>query len=449
MSEGITEQIVMLIQKAHITDPQLHEKTRMLMLDHIASSFAGYQYNVQFNKAIENIYVNLQGNMESAFFMGSGKLPVCTAAFMNAIYAHGADMDDGHRGAMGHIGASVISAVAALADCIEVTEYEVMEAVIIGYQVFARVAMSAQPGIVKRGFHSTAIAGTIACAAACAKLLKLSFEKMYSAVSMAAVQSGGLLVVGETGQLIKPLNPARAAEQGVFSALMARQGIIGPFHPLESQKGWFHAMTENFDRDILLYDFDQFQAVKECYIKPYPSCRHTHCGIEAAIRLHKRIKKEIRKVVIYTYENAIYLTGVIDYPKKSDEAKFSLTYTLACALHYGTFGFEQLQPDSVDKDVYELISKIKIVCDPDMENIKKGIRGARVVVTDEDDESYEELVLTPKGEPENAFDWNDMAEKLSRCSAAFLDLHEQQELICLVKSFGSDKKFRYGLGNDS
>lgn len=447
MSDGITEQIVMFIQKAHITDPQLYEKTRMLILDHIAASFAGYQYNVQFNKAIERIYVNLQGNMESAFFMGSKKLPVCTAAFMNAIYAHGADMDDGHMGAMGHIGASVISAVAALADYIEVTEHEVIEAIIIGYQVFARVAMSAQPGIVKRGFHSTAIAGAIACAAACAKLLKLGFEQMYSAVSMAAVQSGGLLVVGETGQLIKPLNPARAAEQGVFSALTAQQGIIGPFHPLESPKGWFHAMSENFDKDILLHDFDQFQAVKECYIKPYPSCRHTHCGIEAAIRLHKRIKKGIRNVVIYTYENAIYLTGVICYPKKSDEAKFSLTYTLACALYYGTFGFEQLQLGRVDKNVYELISRIKVVCDPDMEDIKKGIRGARVIVTDENYENYEELVLMPKGEPENAFNWNDMAEKFSQCSAAFLDLSEQQELIRSVKLFGSDKKFNYCLGN--
>lgn len=33
------------------------------------------------------------------------------AAFMNAVYAHGADMDDGNRKSAGHIGAHVISSV--------------------------------------------------------------------------------------------------------------------------------------------------------------------------------------------------------------------------------------------------------------------------------------------------------------------------------------------------
>lgn len=443
MDENITQQIVEFVQRARITEPELYESARKLIADHIAASYAGYQYNVQFNKAVESVYLNLQGDMQADFFSGVKKLPVCTAAFMNAVYAHGADMDDGHRKAMGHIGASVISAVFALADCIGAAENEVLEAVIIGYQVCVRIAAAAQPGIIYRGFHATGVAGTVACAAACAKLLKLDYKKMYSALAIAVTQSSGLLIVGESGQLIKPLSPARAAEQGVFSALIAKRGVIGPMHPLESRKGWFHAMTKQYDKDVLLCGFDDFEAVKECYVKPYPSCRHTHCGIEAAIRIHGRIRKEIRQVVIYIYKNAIDLAGEIIFPKNSAEAKFSISYTLACALHYGAFGFEQLQIQNTADAVKSLIPKISIVCDPTMESKEKGVRGARVRVVDTDDSSYEETVLFPKGEPENAFDWNDITLKLRQCAKPLLHADDQQELVEWIRRFGANEVFKY------
>ena len=53
--------------------------------------------------------VDGMGGTEEASVMFAGKkYPVENAAFMNAVYAHGADMDDGNRKAMGHVGAHVM-----------------------------------------------------------------------------------------------------------------------------------------------------------------------------------------------------------------------------------------------------------------------------------------------------------------------------------------------------
>ena len=101
---------------------------------------------------------------------------------------------------------------------------------------FNRIAGAAQPGLYNRGFHSTGIAGAMACGAACAKLMGLDRCGVYNSVSLAAIQSSGLIIIDESGQRCKPINPANAARIGVLSALMAERGLLSSQNPLESQK---------------------------------------------------------------------------------------------------------------------------------------------------------------------------------------------------------------------
>ena len=442
MIRDITGKLARLTANA-VIDKGLFEKTRQIIADYICASFAGYACNRQFNRAVEGVYMGLAGGESASVFGSEKRLPVCTAAFMNAVYAHGADMDDGNRNAMGHIGASVVSAVMAAAEAFHKTEDEVLRAIVVGYQVFTRLAGACQPGMIRRGVHSTGAAGAVACAAACAYLLGGNETEVASAVSMAATQASGLLIVGETGQLVKPLSPARAAETGVFSAMLAKRGIVGPDNPLESVKGWIHAFTDEFDEDFMFDGFERFNAVNECYFKPYPSCRHTQCCIEAGIDLHGSVDTDaIDAVNVYIYENAINLAGVIPYPKSADEAKFSIYYTLACALCLGRFGLEQLEVERVDKAVWALIPKIKLIPDSSMEDRSRGIRGARVEVVCGGSRE-ERTVLIPKGDPEHPFGWDDISAKLVQCAAGSLDRQGCARLIGRVRALGGSGEFSY------
>lgn len=400
------------------------ETARMFIADYYAACFAGMKVNRQFNEAMLDVIRGMGGAGTASVFALDGKLPVENAAFMNAIYAHGADMDDGNRKAMGHVAAHVLSAVFALAESLsDKTWEEVLTAIMVGYEVYNRVGAMAQPGLVHRGFHSTGTAGAVACGAACAKLMGLNKEGIYSAIGIAAIQASGLIIIAESGQACKPLNPANAAKTGILSAKLAAAGIKGPDFPLESPKGWFHAMTDEVHYEMLDGLGEEF-TICESYLKPYPSCRHTHCGIEAAIGIRDEMGAkaksitEIKSVKLYIYNNAIQIAGQIKVPETPDEAKFSIHYSLAVAMATGNYTLDDLEREPAN-EIKNLAERIELIPDASMENTASGIRGSRLVVEFVDGSEMERTVLLPKGDRANPFSWEDMKRKMEACMQGF------------------------------
>ena len=396
------------------------ETGRMFMADYIAACHAGLRINGKFNAAIREIIGNMTGRPEASVFASPDKLSAEAAAYMNAVYAHGADMDDGNRKAMGHVAAHVMSAVFALAEAMGDRGWaDVFTAIIVGYEVYNRLAAMAQPGLVHRGFHSTGTAGAVACAAACAKLMGLDGEGIYDAIAIAAFQASGQIIIAESGQACKPLNPANAARTGIVAAKLAAKGIEGPRRPLESTKGWLHAMTDEVHYEML-EGLGEAYTICESYMKPYPSCRHTHCGIEAAARVREAMAgmgrgvEDIERVELHIYENAIRIAGQIRVPENLDAAKFSIHYSLAVALATGGFTLDDIGRAPTDA-IRELISKIELIPDASMENVQSGIRGARLCVTLQGGARLERTVLLPKGDPTNPFTWEDVRRKMEDC----------------------------------
>ena len=417
--------------------------SKQYIVDYYAACFAGMKINAPFNAAVEELLVEQGGAEQASVLCSERKLPAREAAFLNAVYAHGADMDDGNRKAMGHVAAHVMSAVFALAEMLGASGKDVIVAINAGYEVYNRVAASVQPQLARRGFHSTGTAGAIACGAAAAKLLGLDEKGVYNALSMAAVQSSGLLVVLESGQATKPVNPANAARVGILSAQLAQKGVQAPRLPLESKKGWFHAMADTVDETAVTEGLGEVFTIAESYLKPYPSCRHTHCGIEAAIGIREQITAQygrvdastVDSVTVYIYSNAINIAGQIVYPQTDEDAKFSIHYALATALLKGRYTLDDLSVDNLTDEVRCVIDKTQLVCDESMEDRKRGVRGARVVVTVKDGTQFSETVLIPKGDAANPFSDEDLREKLCVCAEGVISQAQQQRLLESVYGF--------------
>ena len=377
---------------------------------------AGFRINNCINKAVYEIVFEKTASRGSHILFSREESSALTAAFLNSFYAHGADMDDGNKLAAGHIGAHVISSLMALAEERKASFQNVYTAMIAGYEVFCRLSSACMPWMVDRGFHSTGTAGALASAAACARLLCLDAEGVANAISLSATQASGLLLAGETRQDMKAINPANAARVGIMSALLAEKGIKGPLNPLESAKGWFHAMTPEVDFCRLFDGLGEKFAIDESYLKPYPSCRHTHCAIEAAVAVSKEIEpKEIKSIEVVTYGHAIDLAGRIDLPSTVGEAKFSMKYAVAIALSKGGFSLDDLSPKAANESIRMLVAKTGLVRDDTYENPEAGIRGSRLVVKTVDGRTLQKEVLVPKGDPENPFSRQDVADKLRSC----------------------------------
>ena len=396
------------------------DTVRMYIADYIAACFAGIRVNSRFNEAVLSTVTAGCADGPSSVFGLDRKLPEDAAAFMNAVYAHGADMDDGNRKAMGHVAAHVMSAVFALAESLGgKTWQDIFTAVMVGYEVYNRVGAMAQPGLVRRGFHSTGTAGAVACGAACAKLMGLGADGIYSAMGISAIQASGLLIIAESGQACKPLNPANAARTGIVSARLAAAGIQGPILPLESQKGWFHAMTDDVHYEMLDGLGETF-TICESYLKPYPSCRHTHCGIEAASSIRSEMiakgltASDLISLKLRIYDNAIRMAGQIRIPATPDDAKFSIHYSLAVAISTGGFTLDDLEA-APSEEIKRITEIIELISDPSMENTSSGIRGASLTAVFKDGTSAERTVLLPKGDAANPFTWDDMENKMAAC----------------------------------
>lgn len=131
---------------------------RMLYLDYVAAVHAGFIINESFNDSVMSVLSPAESFGNSSVFFLKEKTSATKAAFLNAMLAHGADMDDGHKGAAGHVGAHVVSALMAVAEARTSNIADFVAAMVAGYDVFCRLSSACMPGMVHRGFHSTGTA---------------------------------------------------------------------------------------------------------------------------------------------------------------------------------------------------------------------------------------------------------------------------------------------------
>ncbi|MDE5803269.1 MAG: MmgE/PrpD family protein [Lachnospiraceae bacterium] len=423
------------------------ERTKLFIADYYAACFAGYKINKEFNRINLEYVKEMGGSEQASVLFDDMKFPAENAAYINSLYAHGADMDDGNRISAGHIGASVLSAVFALGEKLHVTWKEILLAVNVGYEAFNRIAGAAQPGLYKKGFHATGTAGGIAAGAACAKLLKLSEAGIYNTISLAALQASGLLIIDESGQACKPINAANAARIGVRCAVLAEKGVEAPKNPLESSKGWFHAFTDNINEKVILDNIGKKFTICESYLKIYPTCRHTHSCIDAALIIRDKLKgtmetwTQVQRIEVFTYFSAIQSTGKIRYPKTAEEAKFSIYYAIAAALVNGRFSLADLDVEKADPAVWYLADRITLIEDSSMEDRESGIRGAKVMVIMEDERVVQEIVQIPRGEGSNLLTWTELEEKLQSCGEELISLETCTQMIERCKNLAADDAF--------
>ncbi len=436
---GLTKELANSLFEIQELTERDADQLKTLILDFFAAAYAGYRCNRSFNHAVERVLFSQGGRRESCILFQKHKYPARTAAFINSVYGHGAELDDGNKKAGGHAGVHIIPAVFALADRLMCSSNDVFLALATGYEAYIRISSAAQPGMINRGFHSTGMAGTLASAAACSRLYHMETEGIENAIALATTMSGGLLSYGDSRPEIKPLNPGKAAENGVFAASLANEGIQGPSEALEGPNGWFHAVTDKVEKSFLKPS--DHLLLHECYLKLYPSCRHTHCVIDAGIDLHGKVSIEkIEKINVFTYPNAIKLAG-LRVPRNPDETKFSIPYTLACALSQGTYGIESMEPGRLTPEILNLIRKTELIVDPEMEDRMKGIRGARVQILMRDGEAIEETVSIPRGEPERPLSKEDLEEKLIVCAQSESDSEMLNSLIWAVRNLDKDERF--------
>lgn len=328
------------------------------------------------------------GERMQARVWGQGfTIDVFQALLINGMMGHALELDDVHTGSKSHIGAVVATTAWTLADAQQKDGKEFLEAVIVGYEIMARVGMAMD--VVsnrKRGWHATGVIGTFGAAAAAGRLLGLDEDQMVSALGMAGTQSSGLWAFLAEGATCKKLHPARAAVNGLTAAVLAKAGMTGPEHILDAEDGGlYRAVSDSWDMGRLTEGLGSSFEILQIDKKPYPCCRTTHHAIDAALALRKELKpgelKAVEKIQVDTYEVGVLQCGFTQYPESPVEAKFSIPYTVAAALVSGKVTQKEFTEGALeDGSARELAGKVSVVSDPLFSARYPGRWGCRMTV---------------------------------------------------------------------
>ena len=307
------------------------------------------------------------GRMASVWGQGFS-LDVFQALLLNGMMGHALELDDVHTGSKSHVGAVVVETAWTLAEAMGESGRRLLEAVITGYEVMARVGMAMD--VVsnrKRGWHGTGIIGTFGAAAAAGHLLGLDEDQMVSALGMAGTQSSGLWAFLEEGATCKKLHPARAAVNGLTAAVLAKGGMTGPERILDAgDGGLYRAVADSFNMETLVNGLGTSYEILKIDKKPYPCCRTTHHAIDGALMLREKADLEqVERILVETYEVGVLQCGSQGYPSSAVEAKFSIPYTVAAALVRGNVSLGEFTPEVIgDPLIKSLANRVQVTADP-------------------------------------------------------------------------------------
>lgn len=286
------------------------------------------------------------------------------AAFINGVSSHVFDFDDTHLVTNVHAAGPIASALLAYAELKPVSGQEFMNAFCLGVEYTIRLSNALAPAHADVGWHVSGTHPTIGAAAAIGRLMRLTEQQMIWALGLAASQPVGFR--DSFGSMNKSFNPGRAAENGLFAALLAQNNFTSSQQMIESRIGWANAMSTKQDYQEMLGDLGtRFEIAKDTY-KPYACGIVIHPAIDGAIQLRNDFQLQphhIKSIHIKANPFQLELCGK-KTPKTGLEGKFSVYHSVAIALIDGCAGEKQYSDAAVNHpETVSLRAKITVEVD--------------------------------------------------------------------------------------
>jgi len=246
-------------------------------------------------------------------------------------------------------------------------------------------------------------------------ILDLNGEETLNCLGLAGTQAAGLLESDHKGSMGKHLHAGRAAQSGILSALLAREGFTGADTILEGDEGFLNVMSSGYDIKDGLGHFH----IRQVYMKKYPVCRHIHSTLDSASKILNSLKLKsvdeamVDEVIVRTYKVAAEHDNY--EPENMEFLRQSLPVSLALFLLNGDLRLEHLKDF---KFARELAKKIRIETDRKLDSLYPEKRPSKVILKLKD-ENLEALTVLPSGEPENPLTRGNILKKFKMLNSEY------------------------------
>ena len=341
------------------------------------------------------------------------------AAFANGAMIRYLDCNDTYLSKEPAHPSDNIAAALAVAETENASGRDLITAIVLAYEVQCRLCDAAS--LRSKGWDHVTY-GAFSTALCSAKLMKLSKESMRHALGLAGAANVALRQtrVGELS-MWKGCAFANAARNGVFAALLAREGMTGPAPIFEGEKGFMKLVSGKFALQKFGSGKIPFK-ILETYIKHFPVEYHAQSAVEAALDLRRELQKRegknfissIKSVEIESFDAAIEIIGSGSErwnPQTRETADHSLPYCVAAALMDGTITMDSFSIKRIkDKKLHSLLQNVTVTEDKQLtKNYPKKLSNRIIIHTSH--RKYVKQVDYPRGHPKNYMTDKELEEK--------------------------------------
>ncbi|MBJ3774563.1 MmgE/PrpD family protein [Acuticoccus mangrovi] len=363
-----------------------------------------------------------------------------TAAFINGTASHTAEFDDIHRDSAVHPGCATVAAALVSAQHAGVDGDTFLRGVIAGYEVSTRIglAMGREHYAL---WHATATISTFGAAAASALILGLTAEQTAHAIATSATMAAGLQQAFRSDAMSKPIHAGHAAEAGITSALVAREGVTGALDVLDGPVGMGVAMSGNAHWEKATAGLGSDYIIERMTFKNHGCCGHTFAAIDGVMVLtakHGLTADKIKSIHVGGYKPTFDICNRPD-PQTPVDRRFSVQYVVAHGVVYGGARLAAFTPERMaDPVLRSLASRVTVSLDPELDALFPAQRAARVTVETVDGETFEYLQPTRKGDPDMPLTDEELSEKYRELAGSVLG--EEPAEVLLAALWGLEKR---------
>jgi 2-methylcitrate dehydratase len=349
------------------------------------------------------------------------------AAFANSVASRYLEGNDTYPGGGGHPNDNLLP-VLAVAQAAGASAQTAITAIVLAYEVH-RYLFRAFP--MRKHALDYVLYNAVASAAGSAKVLGLPLAQIASAISLAAVPNLGT-DISRRGHLTmwKGCAAANAARNGVFAAVMAKEGMAGPPTPFEDGLTAVIGAEEICPFPV---DPKSFSLPKADY-KFFLSEFHAQGPAFLALELRPQIKlEEIAKIEVFTYHFAWFEIGSGAekwQPTTRETADHSMPYVVAAVLIDGAYTDAIFEPERFgDPRTLELMKKITITEDAEFNRRYPASLPCRMTVTLKSGEQNTAELSNPIGHHDRPMSDAQVVEKFKGLAERKLSPAQSQKVL--------------------
>ena len=411
------------------------ERARLHVVDTFAAMISGTRL-LPGKKAIAYVK-SIGGNPEAGVIGTRIVTSAANAALANGMFGHADETDDTHPPTLTHPGTSVVPAALAIGERNRLSGAAVLRAIVLGYDICARILLTLKPmPYLRSGHHAGATGQVFGAAAAAGALLRLDARKMRYMLSYTGQQTAGLYTMFRDPEHIEKAYAmgGMPAHNGTAAALMVAHGWTGVDDIFSGERDFFFTFApEAIDRDEMLRALGKDYEILRAGIKRWPvggPIQGPMHVLRELIAQHGLKADAVEKLVVRMPDKELEIVNNRDLPD------ISVQHLLAVMLIDGNVTFKSAHDFARMKDrkVLAVRKRIEAVGDPSLTDAQRRWR-AIIDITLKDGRRLNHQTMAAKGSFENPLTPQEENEKALDLIAPILGKQRSYALLAALWDF--------------